>query len=141
MRLYADYQAKKGNKAYLYYFAQNPPNKPGSPPFPAAHASELPYVFGNLGQLHLFPDGSSAELSAASAPDRKLADSMSSYWANFARSGDPNGKGLPEWKAHTLGNQQDGMLLDADPASEHLPSAGRLALLDKLWDRQQHPAR
>jgi para-nitrobenzyl esterase len=140
MRLYADYQAKKGNKAYLYYFAQNPPNKAGGPQFPASHASELPYVFDNLGQLPLFPDGSNAELAAASAPDKKLADSMSSYWANFARSGDPNGKGLPEWKAHTAGNQQDGMLLDAEPASEHLPPAARLALLDKLWARQQTPS-
>jgi carboxylesterase type B len=30
--------------------------------------------------------------------DRKIADMMSSYWANFAASGDPNGKGLPEWR-------------------------------------------
>jgi para-nitrobenzyl esterase len=141
MRLFADYQAKKGNKAYLYYFAQNPPNEAGRPPFPAAHASELPYVFGNLGQLPLFPDGSDPKLAAASAPDRKLADTMSSYWVNFARSGDPNGRGLPVWKAHQAGNQQDGMLLDADPASEHLPAPARLALLDKLWDRQQHGAR
>jgi para-nitrobenzyl esterase len=141
MRLYADYQVKKGNKAYLYYFAQNPPGKPGSPAFPAAHAAELPYVFDTLGQLHLFPDASLADLAAASPPDRKLADLMSSYWVNFARSGDPNGKGLPEWKAHKAGNGQDGALLDADPASEHLPSADRLALLDKLWDRQQNAGR
>jgi para-nitrobenzyl esterase len=140
MRLYADYQAKKGNKAYLYYFAQNPPNKPGSPPFPAAHASELPYVFNNLGQLPLFPDGSDPKLSAASAADHKLADTMSSYWVNFARTGDPNGNGLPIWKPHQAGNQQDGMLLDADPSSEHLPAPARLALLDKLWDRQEHDA-
>jgi para-nitrobenzyl esterase len=136
MRLYADYQATKGNKAYLYYFAQNPPNRPGSPPFPAAHASELPYVFHNLAALRLFPDGSSAELAASSPPDQKLADEMSSYWVNFARSGDPNGRGLPAWKAHTAGNQQDGMLLAAAPTAEHLPPPARLALLDKLWARE-----
>ena len=51
MRLYADYQVKKGNKAYLYFFAQNPPATDGKPPFPAAHAAEVPYVFNNLGQL------------------------------------------------------------------------------------------
>ena len=32
--------------------------------------------------------------------DRQLADMMSSYWANFAASGNPNGAGLPEWPAY-----------------------------------------
>ena len=41
-----------------------------------------------------------AELAAASAPDKKVADQMSSYWVNFARTGDPNGAGLPAWAPH-----------------------------------------
>ena len=32
--------------------------------------------------------------------DRHLADAMSSYWANFAKTGDPNGPGLPQWSAY-----------------------------------------
>ena len=31
--------------------------------------------------------------------DRRVADALSSYWANFAAKGDPNGKGLPAWPA------------------------------------------
>jgi para-nitrobenzyl esterase len=139
MRLYADYQAKQGDHAYLFYFAQNPPAPAGQPPLPATHASEVPYVFNNLGKLPLFPDRSIAELAAASAPDRKVADQMSSYWANFARSGDPNGSGLPKWAPHAVG-KLDAAILDADPASEKLPDPARLALLDKLWERQQHAA-
>jgi para-nitrobenzyl esterase len=144
MRLYADFQAKKGNKAYLFYFAQNPPAPAGQPQLPATHASEVPYVFNNLGQLPLFPDRSVAELAAASAPDKKVADEMSSYWVNFARTGDPNGAGLPSWPAWAAHKPLDGehaAILDADPASETLPAPARLAFFDKVWDRQQQVGR
>ena len=135
MRLYADYQVKRGNRAYLYYFTQNPPAPAGKPPFPATHASEVPYVFDNLGALHLYPDRSDSELAAASAPDRKLADEMSSYWVNFARNGNPNGRGLPKWPQHDL-DSEGAIILDADPASKHLPDAARLALYDKLYEQE-----
>src|SRR5690606_20961117 len=87
MRQFADLQAALGNQAWLYYFTQNPPAEPGDPELPATHASEVPYVFDNLGELPLFPDRSIPKLAAASAPDREVADEMSSYWVNFARAG------------------------------------------------------
>jgi para-nitrobenzyl esterase len=140
MRLYADYQVQRGNAAYLYFFAQNPPAPAGEPPFPAAHAAEVPYVFNNVGELPLFPDRSDPKLAAASAPDLKVADQMSSYWVNFARTGNPNGPGLPVWQAHTVKAGDKAIIFDADPAAEQLPSPARLAVLDKLWERQQHAA-
>ena len=110
------------------------PAPAGQPPFPAAHASEVPYVFNNLGQPALFPDRErSPELSAASAPDKKVADQMSSYWANFARTGNPNGPGLPTWQEHQVGASDRAIILDADPSSEKLPTKARLELYDKLY--------
>jgi para-nitrobenzyl esterase len=63
---------------------------------------------------------------------------MSSYWVNFARSGDPNGPGLPAWAAHEPLDGEHAAILDADPASETLPAPARLAFFDKVWERQQH---
>jgi para-nitrobenzyl esterase len=133
MRLYADYQVQRGAEAYLYFFAQNPPGPTGQPAFPAAHAAEVPYVFNNLGELPLFPDRSDPKLAAASAPDLKVADQMSSYWANFARTGNPNGAGLPEWQPHQVGGSERAIILDAEPSSEQLPTKARLELYDKLY--------
>jgi para-nitrobenzyl esterase len=138
MRQYADLQAERGNRAWLYYFTQNPPAKPGDPELPATHASEVPYVFDNLGELPLFPDRSIPELAAASAPDRKVADEMSSYWVNFARSGNPNGPGLRAWKQHQPLASENAIVLDADPVSEQLPSRERLALFDAFFEREAH---
>jgi para-nitrobenzyl esterase len=133
MRLFADNQRKQGRQAWLFYFAQNPPGPAGQPALPAAHASEIPYAFNNLGKPALFPDPSDPALSAASAPDLKLADEMSSYWANFARTGNPNGAGLPVWQAHEVGASERAIVLDAEPSSESLPAKARLELYDKLY--------
>ena len=84
------------SKAYLYFFAQNPPAPAGQPAFPAAHAAEMPYVFNNVGELPLFPDRSDPQLAAASAPDLKVADQMSSYWANFARTRQSERRGVAD---------------------------------------------
>lgn len=132
-RLFADYQVRQGNKAYLYFFAQNPPAPPGQPAFPVAHAAELPYVFGNLGALPLFPDRRDPKLAASSAPDAMVAEQMTSYWTNFARSGDPNGPGLPDWQAHEVGASERALILDAEPSAETLPVKARLELHDKLY--------
>ncbi len=42
--------------------------------------------------------------------DRKLSDQMMGYWTNFAKTGDPNGPGLPTWPSYS----KDGLLIHLD---------------------------
>jgi para-nitrobenzyl esterase len=73
-------------KVYEYLWDHALPG-PDAAKYGAFHSSEIPYVMNNLDQSKRpFTDA-----------DRKIAEMMSSYWANFASKGDPNGAGLPEW--------------------------------------------
>ena len=86
MRTWVRAQTNTGKApAYLYYFTRIPPS-PVSDRYRAYHAAEIQYVFANLRAGRSWEEA-----------DRKLADTMSSYWANFAATGNPNGKGLPKW--------------------------------------------
>jgi para-nitrobenzyl esterase len=130
MRAYADAMAKKGKKAWVYYFTYEPTPFPGERSMKATHTSEIPYVFNNLRAPRVYPDNSSPEIASKSKTDIELADQVSSYWVNFAKTGDPNGKGLPPWpqfkdkatgKSHLLGPQAP------------VPSAAQMAIYDKQY--------
>lgn len=92
-----DMQRKTGKSpVYQYHFEQVPAVKPGAMvgPIPASemgskHAGEIEYVFQTL---------KSQEGVPWTDDDFKLSDAMSSYWVNFAKNGNPNGNGLPDWQ-------------------------------------------
>jgi para-nitrobenzyl esterase len=100
MRLTAERETALGKRAYWYTFTHEPPvdlAQPGARDFKATHAAEIAYAFNNLHTPGVYPDMRSPKLALASKKDRAMAETMSSYWVNFARSGDPNGRGLPNW--------------------------------------------
>ncbi|HUK36209.1 MAG TPA: carboxylesterase family protein [Vicinamibacterales bacterium] len=136
MRRYAHAQAALGKKVFLYYFTHEPPTEPGKPNLRAVHTAEIPYVFNNLRAARVFPDTSSPNLAAASDAERKLADMVSSYWVNFARSGDPNGKGLAAWPQFKDNTSGRAMMLDDASQPETAPNTAKLDLYDQLYERQ-----
>jgi len=137
---YAQAQAAIGKRTYLYYFTHEPPTEPGKANLRATHTAEIPYVFNNLKAVRVYPDTSSPELSSASDADRKLADIVSSYWVNFAKTGDPNGKGLavwPQFKNKASGRAME--LGDTQQPQTAVPSA-KFALYDQLYAMQMQMA-
>src|SRR3984957_3206707 len=104
MREWAQLQSERGKaKAYLYYFTHVPPTAPGQPSRGATHTADLAYMFDNQPPNAMWTD-----------VDKKLADTMSSYWVNFAATGNPNGKGLPEWPVYSAKKGDQNIVL-GDP--------------------------
>jgi para-nitrobenzyl esterase len=89
----------------------------------AVHASEIVYVFGAL----------ASKRDVQSTPeDWRLSDAMETYWTNFAKTGNPNGGGLPAWPAYARAGGYQVMHLNAVCAPE--PDAHRDRFL--FWDSE-----
>lgn len=108
MRRWAEYSATSGNPTWLYFMDHVPPAfhlyMPEQPELSqgvgprsggAYHSGDLAYVFGNTDKVGL----------DWQEQDHVLSRQMVRYWTNFAKSGNPNGEGLPVWDAFDTNNQ------------------------------------
>ncbi len=106
---------------YRYEFDDAPPQPAGQPSHGAYHSSEIEFVFEALPSKKL----------PWRPPDEKLSQLMSTYWTNFAKTGDPNGPGLPYWPVYAP-TQFHVMHLSFHPGAEPDAHRGRYEFLDKL---------
>jgi para-nitrobenzyl esterase len=133
MRNWARMEARTGkSKAYVFFFTHQPPvqsNAKGgkfgvSARGTAVHTSEIPYVFDNLLGNRAWTD-----------VDRQVAAAMSSYWVNFAATGDPNGEGLPKWLPYEESKNKSAMEFGDHPAMGAAPDTAKLAVFQAFYDK------
>ena len=84
----------QSNSVWAYYFTYTSPYSPA-----AIHTAEIPFVFGNLGPNPLF----GPTQPPPSSQDVMFSKTLMGYWTNFAKTGNPNGNGLPTWPAYVGG--------------------------------------
>ncbi len=130
---WARLQRKTGTSdVYLYYFNQKQPMSLLSMFFKsdgAPHASEIPYVFRYIGQNSML-------ISIPTEADKKLSETMAGYWTNFAKTGNPNDNGLPQWPIFEP-DQSTVMYLNGQPHTGPVPNLDKLKLMDQYfaWKR------
>jgi len=121
---WARLQSEKGKgKSFEYYFDYHAPDAGG-----AGHGSDVPFAFQTLATRRGEPN----------PEDLKLTNIISSYWTNFAKTGNPNGPGLPEWPAFTESDQKV-MVFDTAPGARPVPNRDKLKVFDAYlsWLREQ----
>jgi len=94
----AELNAAAGHPSFVYRFRRSIPGK-GEGDLGSFHSLELPYVFGALRHPVW-------NWLTFAKQDEALAAAMQSYWTNFAKTGDPNGGGLPRWRPYTAASEQ-----------------------------------
>jgi para-nitrobenzyl esterase len=89
-----DKSALNAAPVYMYLFTWQSPVMDGK--YKAVHCMELPFVFNNIHRCH--------EMTGGNKDAYALATKISMAWVSFAKTGNPNHKGLPPWPAYTTAN-------------------------------------
>jgi para-nitrobenzyl esterase len=117
--------------AYMYQFGYVSPANQQRSPFGAGHGSEVSFVFNTLDAPRFGPPSKPTEA------EYELAQKMNQYWINFAKTGNPNGTGLPNWPAYNKQNQD--MLdieLDGKIISKPDPRKARFDVIEKAMKKR-----
>ena len=125
MRAWARSMENVSSDAYLYWFTWVPPVE-NSEQLGSFHAAELGYVFGNLTLFGAKP----------TEADQQFSEMMSTIWTQFAKTGNPNGPGLPEWTPYTSDNEAYVELgINTGPRSEL--RIAQIDLIESAWKKRR----
>lgn len=119
--------AAHGDPAYIFLFSYVPSAMKERMRFGPGHGTDISFAFDNLRA----PNG------ATVAPeDKEVARIMNGYWVNFAKTGNPNGQGLPSWPAYSPKTNE---LLDVQPDGKAVgkpdPTKARLDVIEKAVEK------
>jgi len=95
----------------------------------AFHSDDIEYVFGTL---------DSRNIAVWRPEDRKLSNQIGDYWTNFARTGDPNNTGLPNWPTYNEKTGWQVMHLDATPQARPDAHRNRYLFLNSVWGKSKN---
>jgi para-nitrobenzyl esterase len=117
----AELRAQQGAPVYAYQLDYRSPLDGGR--YGAMHTMDIPLVFDNIAQP--------GSLTGTDAAAQKVADRMSDAFIAFARSGDPNNAGLPQWRPYELSSRAT-MLFDVEPRLADDPRGGERRLFAQV---------
>lgn len=124
--IWARLQSQTGDSKVFYYYFDKHPDYPEDSPrygYGSPHGQDVAYAFMTLNTQK--PD-------FLTQSDLDLSEIMGTYWTNFAKYGDPNGEGVPEWPAFSDANSKV-MYLDANPHIAPVPSEKSMKVLDSYF--------
>ena len=108
------WHSSAGNPSYQYEFARA---LPGLESTGAFHSQEMAYVFGTVERgVAVVPPR--LDIHPTNAVDRQISDVMQQYWTNSAKTGDPDGPGLPVWPKFDSSSRAYIQFTDAGPIAK-----------------------
>lgn len=116
----------KAGKTWMFHFTRVNPHSPFAK-LGAVHATDVAYVFGNPSA------GLGTAVMQVEPKDREIADVMGSVWVRYAKTGDPNGPGLPKWPAYRQESEQHLEFGDTIRTGSRL-FAAEIDFWEKVWD-------